>query len=121
MIKGGVMKSLMFLPPMLAIFIVTGVPMALASNGKNVVVTNNTSYTLNEFYASSSDSSSWNTSNNLVAGQSIAPGQSKTVSYDDGDDDCTYDLMAVLDGQDQFTYTYQMNTCNGMSAHWTVQ
>ncbi len=40
----------------------------LASGAKTVVVTNNTSYTINELYASPSDAGSWDSSPNLLSG-----------------------------------------------------
>jgi hypothetical protein len=98
----------------------SGVPSAVADNAKNVTVTNNTTYTMSEFYASSSENAAWDTSNNLLAGQTIGPGQATTIIIADGLDECTYDLMAVLYGAAEHAYQYQVNTCNGDSAHWTI-
>ena len=108
---------------MLLFMIVTNIPSAFADQAKTVRVSNNTTYTLTEFYASSSDSSTWNTSNNLLAGQTIAPGQGTTITIAGGGDDdtCNYDLMAVLYGAAEHAYKYQVYTCNGDSASWTVQ
>jgi len=92
---------------------------AIASRAKAVNVTNNTSYTMSEFYASASDSSSWNTSNNLLAGQTIAPRQTITIIISDGLATCHYDLMAVLYGSAQHAYQYRVNACRNGS--WTLQ
>jgi len=114
------MKSLKYLSVFLVLFATTSVPNAVADHAKTVVVSNNTTYTLTECYASSSDSAAWDTTNNLIAGQSIGPGQSTNVTIADGSDECTYDLMGVLYGAAEHAYTYQVNTCNGDSAHWSV-
>jgi hypothetical protein len=95
----------------------TGVTSALA-NQKSVTVTNSTAYTMTEFYASASSSSTWNTSNNLFAGQTLAPGQQATITINDGLQNCTYDLMAVLYGTTQHAYTYAVNACSGGS--WQI-
>jgi hypothetical protein len=116
------MKSIRNIAAMIALFGIAGVTNALAAN--TIVVTNNTSYTMTQFYASPSSASSWDTTNNLYAGQSLAPGQTATitVSSSNGDggegDGCTYDLMAVLYGATQAAYTYSVNACNGGT--WSI-
>ena len=114
------MKSIRKIAVLIVLFSIAGVTAAIADNPKSVVVTNNTSYTMTQFYASSSDSSSWNTNNNLFAGQSLGPGQQATITINDGggDDKCNYDLMAVLYGTTQAAYTYSVNTCGGGS--WSI-
>jgi hypothetical protein len=112
------MKLLRYLPIFLVLFGVTGVTGAIADNSQSVVVINNTSYTLTEFYASDVDSSSWDTSNNLLSGQSVGPGQQTTINISGDNGDCSYDLMAVLYGAAQHAYQYQVNTCDGGS--WTI-
>ena len=86
---------------------------------KQVVVINNTNYTMTEFYASPSVNSSWDTSNNLLAGQALAPGQTTTIAISDGIDHCHYDLMAVLYGQAEYAYDYEVDACEGDT--WNVQ
>jgi len=121
------MKWLSSMAVLLALFSLTGITSAIAGSGggPNVVLTNNTSYTVNELYASSSDASGWNVSpsNNLLTGQIVQPGQSVTVNIpggwgDDGSDGCSYDLMAVLYGASQYDYDYGVNACDGGS--WTI-
>jgi hypothetical protein len=70
------------------------------------------------FYASGSDYSAWDTDNNLLAGQTLAPGQQTTITINAQASDCTYDLMAVLQGANQYAYTYSVNPCNGDG--WTI-
>ena len=88
-------------------------------HSKQVIVTNSTVYTMTEFYASPSANSSWDTTTNLLLGQSIAPGQTSTITISDGIDHCHYDLMAVLYGNAEYAYTYEVNTCAGGT--WNVQ
>lgn len=113
------MKTMLTVAAMIVLLGVTVVSTAIASSQKSVVVTNNTTYTMTEFYASSSDASSWDTSNNLFAGQTLAPGQSTTINVSGGEEDeCHYDLMAVLFGTTQAAYTYSVDACDGGS--WNI-
>jgi hypothetical protein len=113
------MKSIVKVAAMIVLFSIAGVGAAMATNLKSVVVTNNTSYTMTQFYASSSDASGWDTTNNLFAGQSLAPGQQATIDVSSaGGGDCTLDLMAVLYGATQAAYTYSVNACGG--GNWTI-
>lgn len=111
------MKSTRNIAALIVLFSIAGVTAAIAGNPKSVVVTNNTTYTMTQFYASSSDSSGWDTTNNLFAGQTLGPGQQTTITINDSgggdDDECNYDLMAVLYGTTQAAYTYSVNTCGG--------
>ena len=112
------MKSLKFLLALLALFTMTTVSNAVADRTKTVTVTNSTSLNLMEFYASPSANSSWDTSNNLLAGQTLGPGQSAMITIADGLEHCHYDLMAVAYGSSQFAYQYSVNVCEGAS--WAV-
>ena len=117
------MKSLRYLLIFVALFTVTSVRGAMADSDsrKTVTVTNSTSYTMYEFYASASDNATWDTTNNLVASQAIGTGQTTTITISDGTDNCEYDLMAVLYGSSEYAYDYEVNVCNGNSAQWNVQ
>jgi len=110
------MKSLRCLSILL--LIATAAPSAMADSAKSVTVTNNTTYTMSEFYASSSDNSSWDTTNNLLAGKTVPPGQATTIVIADGLNACNYDLMAVLYGATQHAYQYRVNACDEGS--WTI-
>jgi hypothetical protein len=112
------MKSLRLLPGIVVALCLSGVPQAIATSSATVKVTNNTAYTMVAFYASSSDSTSWDTNDNLMAGQTLAPGQQTTINIGTPTTDCTYDLMAVLNGASQYAYTYSVNPCSGGS--WTI-
>jgi hypothetical protein len=112
------MKPLRYFIAPFVLFSMIGVATANASQAKSMVVTNSTSYTVNEFYASASDSSAWDTSNNILAGQTVGPGQQLTVNIPDGSENCDYDVMAVLYGAAQHAYQYRVNACRGDS--WTI-
>ena len=111
------MKSLKYLSVLLLLTMATA-PSAVAFPTKTVTVTNNTSLTLSEFYASPSADSGWDTSNNLLAGQTLGPGQSTTITIADGEHHCHYDLMAILYGSAEYAYQYEVDTCAGGS--WAV-
>src|SRR5208337_5088130 len=107
------MKPLRYLFAILVIFGVTRATSALAHGSKSVVVTNNTAYTMTNFYASPSSSSDWSSSTDLLAGQTLAPGQQTTFNINDGTHHCHYDLMAILYGAAQYAYQYEVNACHG--------
>jgi hypothetical protein len=111
------MKSLRYLPALLGILCLTGTS-AMATGTKTVRVTNSTSYTLTEVYASDVHNANWDTSTNLISGQSVAPGQQITVTIDDGTATCHYDVMGVLYGAAQHAYTYSVDACDGDL--WTI-
>jgi hypothetical protein len=112
------MKSLRHISILLLVFTAISVPRAIADGVKSVVVTNNTTYVMTEFYASPTANSDWDTSNNLLAGQSVGAGQVTTINITDGLEHCHYDLMAVLYGEAEHAYQYDVNTCHGGT--WTV-
>ena len=97
---------------------ILGAGHANADSTKKVVIVNNTQYTVNELYASGSDSSNWDTTNNLLTGLTIGAGQQSTVNVPDVEGQCDYDLMAVLYGAAQHAYQYQVNACNNDT--WTI-
>jgi len=111
------MKSVRFLPPVIVLVALAYVPTAMA---KNITVTNNTTYTMTELYASSTyHSNDWSSSSNLLTGQSIGPGQSATITISDGASYCHYDFMGVLYGAAQAAYDYTVDTCYG-GAQWNI-
>ncbi len=98
---------------------------ALAAGVKSIVVVNSTSYTLDSLFVSpSSAQADWVISVNtnllsLVPGlQSVAPGGQVNVPIADDTTECLYDVMAILDGDNNYGYQYQVNACNGDT--WTI-
>ncbi|WP_237151937.1 hypothetical protein [Oryzibacter oryziterrae] len=66
---------------------------------RHVVIVNNTSYTINEFYASSVGQKSWQ--EDILGNDTLAPGAKVRINIDDGTGYCKYDLRAVFnDGTD---------------------
>jgi uncharacterized protein YabE (DUF348 family) len=111
------MKSMRNIAALFVLFSIAGVTTALAA--KSVTVTNNTSYSMTEFYASASSAADFDTTTNLYAGQTLAPGQQATISINDGVRNCHYDLMAVLNGNTQYAYTYSIDACRGVGS-WSI-
>jgi hypothetical protein len=115
------MRLLRLLLTLLVLFSMAGVTSAIAGGPNIVVVTNSTSYTMSEFYVSPSDNSTFDTTNNLISGQTILPGQTTTIdvsSVVSNHDGCSYDLMGVLYGATQYAYRYRVDPCDG--AIWTI-
>ena len=116
------MKPLRFLTASFALCSLLGASSAIADGGGNhAVVVNHTPYTLVEFYASSSDSSGWDLTQNMLAGRTLPPGGQVTIplSFNGGSEgNCNYDFMGVLDGASQAAYQYAVNGCNGDT--WTI-
>lgn len=109
------MKSLHFLVAFLALFIVIAFGSNTLADTRLVVVTNNTPYTLTALYASWSYGTDvgWDTSINLLAGNTLAPGLTTTVNVSDGTSHCHYDMMGILYGVTQYAYQYDVNSCGG--------
>jgi hypothetical protein len=114
------MKSLKFISTVLFLFLAAGIQTAKADRTRSVTVTNNTTFTMSELYASPSADSSWDTTSNLLTGQTVGPGQTTTITISDGTHHCHYDLMAVLYGAAEHAYQYQVDTCDG-GRTWNVQ
>ena len=122
------MKSICEIAALITLLSITAVTTAFA-DGDSVTVTNNTSYTLTQVYASPSSSSAWDTSSNLLAGGlTVLPGAQLLIPVLGGngnggggesDDSCQYDLMGVLYGATQHAYTYSVNICDG-GGSWTI-
>jgi hypothetical protein len=91
---------------------------ALADNTRSIVVTNSTPYTLTAFYASWYNDSGWDTTNNLLAGNTVQPGQTTTVYINDGTHHCHYDLMGILEGVTQYAYQYMVDSCD--YGNWNI-
>jgi hypothetical protein len=122
------MKSMCEIAALIVLLSITGVTTAFADG--NVTVTNNTSYTLTQLYASPSSSSSFTTTTNLLnGGLTVLPGVQLTIPIPGallgsllggGDSDsCQFDLMGVLYGATQHAYTYSVDLCDG-SGNWTI-
>jgi hypothetical protein len=107
------MKSLRLPAAFLILFSLIAVAGNTLADTRVVLVTNNTPYTLTAFYASWSygTATDWDTSNNLLAGNTLLPGLTVTVNVNDGTQHCHYDLMGILFGASQYAYQYGVDTC----------
>ena len=125
------MKSMCEIAALIVLLSVTGVTTAFADSN-SVTITNNTTYTLTQLYASPSSSSTFTTTTNLLTGGlTVLPGAQLTIPLvgllgggngqgdGEGTDSCHFDLMGVLYGATQHAYTYSVNTCDG-GGNWTI-
>lgn len=110
------MKFFRSIPIWLALASVIAASNAFAS-GLSVTVVNQTQYTLNAVYASPSDASSWSTQYNLLSG-TLNPGQQTTVTIPTTAYGCSWDMMGILYGAAQYSYSYQVNACS--NGTWTI-
>ena len=75
---------------------------------RRVQINNQSSYDIVEFYASNTDSRSWEED---ILGKSILPaGDSVVINIDDGTGYCKYDFLAVFEDGDEVTST-DNNVC----------
>ena len=109
------MKSLRYPVAFLVFFSLIAVAGNTLADTRVVLITNNTPYTLTGFYASWSYGTDvgWDTTNNLLGANTLAPGLTLSVSVSDGTSHCHYDLMGILFGVTQYAYQYGVNTCGG--------
>ena len=123
------MKSICEIAALITLLSITAVTTAFA-DGNSLTVTNSTSYTLTQLYASPSSASDFDTSTNLLTGgATVLPGAQLTIPVGSGVGNgsgggedgasCTYDLMGVLYGATQHAYTYSVNLCDG-GGNWTI-
>ena len=85
------MKSMCEIAALIVLLSITGVTTAMADSPVSVTITNNTSYTMTQLYASPSSSSAWDTSTNLLTGGlTVLPGAQLTIP-----------LVGVLSGDGQ--------------------
>ena len=75
---------------------------------RQVQINNNTSYTIVQFYASNTGTSSWEED---ILGNDVLPsGSSVMINIDDGSGYCKYDFLAVFDDGDQLVVA-DKNVC----------
>ena len=68
---------------------------------RHVLVINDTSYTIREFYASNVGASSWQ--EDILGDAVLAPGDTINVNIDDASGYCKYDFRAVFEDGDEAT------------------
>lgn len=62
---------------------------------RRVVITNNTSTTMNEFYASNTGTNDWQ--EDIFGSKALPAGNEVTVNIDDGSGYCKFDFRAVFE------------------------
>lgn len=89
---------------------------SLADNlNRHVMVINNTGFTMERFYASNTDATSWE--EDILGSDVLAPYSEIDVNIDDGTGYCIYDFKAVFDDGEE-VISYNQNVCEIPS--WTV-
>jgi hypothetical protein len=63
---------------------------------RRVVIVNNTSMNMNEFYASSTRQDTWQ--EDIFGSKMLPAGEQVVVNIDDGSDACVFDFKAVFEG-----------------------
>lgn len=72
---------------------------AASALDRRVVVVNNTSYDIMEFYASNVGTEEWE--EDILGKHKLPSGASVTINIDDGSGYCKYDFRAVFDDGDE--------------------
>ncbi|MBC2834273.1 hypothetical protein [Paragemmobacter straminiformis] len=75
-------------------------------------VVNATGFGIVGFYGSADGDVSWE--ENLLGGQTLAPGASLSVNFDNGSGNCVFDLRAVFDDGDE-TVVQDVDVCTQKS------
>jgi hypothetical protein len=93
--------SIRYLAISLFAFCLLGLSTAHAQDGRNrhVLVINETSFTLEKFYASNIGTNDWQ--EDILGLGVLAPGRSVNVNIDDGSSYCHFDLKAVFSNGQQ--------------------
>ena len=68
---------------------------------RRVVVVNNTSTSIQEFYASNTGQNDWQ--EDILGNDMLQPGQEVTINIDDGSGYCKYDFRAVFEDATETT------------------
>ena len=73
---------------------------------------NGTSAVIDEFFASPPSTESWE--NDILGQDTLAPGESVTITINDGREDCSYDFRAVFEDGTDLVHD-AVSICNGES------
>lgn len=82
---------------------------AAAAMDRHVIIVNNTSTTMNEFYAASVGVDNWQ--EDILGKDVLEPGDQVKVNVDDGTGYCKYDFRAVFDDGSE-AVKKAVNVCN---------
>ena len=65
-----------------------------SSANRNVLIVNDSGYTITNFYGSNSGSNSWE--EDILGTSTLASGSSASINFDDGSGYCTFDFKVVF-------------------------
>jgi hypothetical protein len=93
----------MLLPGLALVLFGAAWPVAAQSPDLDFTLTNNSTFTVAEFYTSPATIEGWG--DNVLAGGVLEPGGTGTVTISQGGDQCLYDMKFVFAGGDEFIDT----------------
>ena len=79
----------------LAVAVIIACVVDASAYDRRVVVVNNTSTAIQEFYASNTGQNDWQ--EDILGNDMLQPGQEVTINIDDGSGYCKYDFRAVFE------------------------
>ena len=86
----------------------TGTSYSGGDYNRNVLVVNNSPYTVTQFYGSNVGAGSWE--EDILGADVLPPGSSVNINFDDGSGYCSFDFKAVFsDGT--YTTEYGIDVC----------
>lgn len=92
----------------LAAFVLAATAADALAYDRHVVIVNDTSYTIVEFYASSVGAKTWE--EDIFGSDVLYPGQQVRIDIDDGTGYCQYDFRAVYEDGDE-SVRHGVNVC----------
>ena len=99
-----------------ALFTLASVSAASALD-RRVRIYNDTSYTINEFYASNVGTRNWE--EDILGEDVLPPGYSVVVNIDDSSGYCKFDFLAVFEDGDEVQSNTSVNVCEVGDFHFT--
>ncbi len=79
--------------------VVMGVAAGAGAEDRRVRIINETSYTITEFYASNVGADTWE--EDILGLDTLPPGESVVINFDDGTGYCKFDFKAVFSDGDE--------------------
>ena len=102
--------------PALAVAVLVAGAVDASAYDRRVVVVNNTSTTIQEFYASNTGENDWQ--EDILGDDTLQPGGEMTVNIDDGSGACVYDFRAEFTNGQVLT-RMNINVCQIADYYYT--